>query len=157
MTWTSGLFFSLLFLQKKMRETKEKKDGTNTIMPPMQIYLNQLQAKAQSCLRIGGRAASIWEQCEMIRKKLRKHRVDAALNWIRLGSKKAQRHSLSWRILHTLWHRWKKMTIIWINREFTEPYTAKEKSRLNKVFVENRQTSWDRYQKKHEGYPHVAQ
>lgn len=45
------------------------------MIPPMQEYLNQLQAKARSHLGTNGQAAFIRKQCKQVTKKIRKHRV----------------------------------------------------------------------------------
>ena len=50
------------------------------MVPPLQEYLNQLQAKAQSRLRTSGQAAFLRKQCKGVSTKLRKRRVNAALD-----------------------------------------------------------------------------
>ena len=59
-----------------------------TMVPPMQVHLDQLQAKACFCLEINSQAAFIRKQCKKIVAKLRKRRVDTAPNTF--GVQKAQ-------------------------------------------------------------------
>ena len=49
-------------------------------MPPRQVHLDQLQAKARSRLKINGQAAFILKHCKRVAAKPRKRRVDTAPN-----------------------------------------------------------------------------
>ena len=51
-----------------------------TMMPRMQVHLDQLQAKARSRLKVNGQAAFIRKQCKRVAAKLRKRRVNTAPN-----------------------------------------------------------------------------